>query len=532
MIKQTNVYTFATLSDIAGGRKYSEEEIKGLIQNLSLGGILVILSQMGSFGAEDPRVRKLFFKYLNDLGLEELSGAFKNHVLYSEQGLLMLWKWIFAHGIQDSLSASVNPVLGINQIIHLCISISDYLYDQVPEEEAKYYIFSNVVFNNKADLGSDLARALLIFDEIAKDRRNFTEKEFIDIHSAFSETYGYTIREYLAVVFGLISSFFVSSDSKSILNPNWNKSSNFFENIQNPALGEAILNELSMSFSEASSWSQNNFDKPWDFTKFRQKPLLRLDNGNFYPISLRFLFDKVLSELYFKIREAFPRDNTQVISFFGRCFEKYLEISTGKSLEVRKRNPYIFIPEFSYGKKRSNRSPDVMLRLGDTLLAVEAKVYRLKMNSLFGNKESIDEDTQRIAVEPIIQLHKRLSELQALSHPMIKGVSKIYLMSVTFGDFPTLKPFEEKISQSIGTFKLPVKGCFHLDIEEYEMLMELLSRNSSAPIFAYLDNKQQLGPHMSFKNFLFASHLHPRRPRFTRERMFEHLQGLKTTLFQ
>ncbi|AOK88539.1 hypothetical protein AOU00_01325 [Paenibacillus polymyxa] len=534
MINTSNyVKTYTTLSDLTGGEKNSKEEIIKKISKVPLGGVFIILSQMNSYGGENLEIRKIFLDYLKSIGSKDLSQVLGDSSLYSEQGLLTLWKWFFVYGNYNSINESVDPIIGVNQIIHLCIAVSDYLCDEISEEKANNYFFSNSVFNNKSNLGSDLARSSLIFGEIAQNENNFVSKDFIDINKMFSDKYGYSIQDYLAIIYGLIAGFLNKGTSNAAIRSDWNKSINYFDKTHNPDLGKKIIDEISTSFLDAKIWAQTSINNPWDYTLFRQKPLLKLENGNFYPINLSLLFDKVLSDLYFKIRETSPKNSTQIISFFGKCFEKYVEIITKETLGSRKNNiPYEFIPEFSYGNKRSNKSPDALIRVKDTLLAVEAKVYRLKMDSLFGVKPAIESDTKRFAIDPINQMQNRLSELKTRSHQIMNGISKIYLISLTFGYYPTLKPFEEMIDQMIDASDLPIKGIIHMDIEEYEFFLELISRKASSPASHYLENKKQLAPYTSFKNFLFSSSLYPKRPQYIKDKILEHSNNMRETLFQ
>ncbi|OMC88075.1 hypothetical protein, partial [Paenibacillus odorifer] len=267
-------------------------------------------------------------------------------------------------------------------------------------------------------------------------------------------------------------------------------------------------------------------DEPWNYTKFRQKPILVLESGIFFPINIKFLHDQVFSELYFKIRHAYPAGDTQIFSFYGRCFEKYIEMMVKEASTVSPLN-YIFIPEFSFGK---NKSPDVMLRLGNKLLAVEAKAQRVMMNSLFGLKEAIDKDIKRMVIDPLCQIHDCLMELKEIDHRILEGIDEIYLMSVTLGEFPTLLPFERNIHETLKLyFKIPIKAYYHVDIEEFEMIAELISRRR--PIFRHLDNKTQLMPDLPFNNYLLRSHLKPRRLDFINNKFDMHVDQIIKTIF-
>ncbi|MET3195263.1 hypothetical protein [Bacillus sp. OAE603] len=63
-----------------------------------------------------------------------------------------------------------------------------------------------------------------------------------------------------------------------------------------------------------------------------------------------------------------------------------------------------------------------------------------------------------------------------IGHESLKGIDEIYLMIVNQGHFPTLKPYEDMIESSLTShFSVPITDYYHLDIEEFEMLLCLLN---------------------------------------------------------
>lgn len=520
--------TYATYSDVFGFR-YKQDELIDLIKELPIGGVLNVLSQLGSIPGNDKTIRTDFFNYLHAINpdLRIIEEKVSSHFLYSNQGLLAVWKWLLAYGDMDRLEEEILIIRAINIIVYLNLIVSDYLYDEKMDfEKIKYDMFSNAVFNSESDFRNSLARAALMFDEIAGDNTFFNPKEYLDIKKAFFEHYGYSIKEYLSVIFALFAGFM---KPKIEVTPEWNRSSDFFSASKIPAIANGILEELSMTISEGSKWSQDTLHEPWNYTKFRQKPFLKLENGAFFPINIKYLYEQVFDELYFKIRQSFPGNSTQIFSFYGRCFEIYIEILAQKAIDSSPL-PYRLIKEFSFGSKKS---PDVMIRLGNKLLAVEAKAKRLSMDAfILGSKDAIEKDTDRMVIEPIVQLHNRLKELKEIDHEALHGINEIYLLSVTLGGFPTLTPFEEDIRLSVEkSFEIPIKAYYHADIEEFEMLSEIISRKNAKPIFQYLDNKKKYADNVPLKNFLFSSHLKPRRLKYIAEKFNRHIDEISGIIF-
>ncbi|MFX3643355.1 MAG: hypothetical protein ACE3L7_32685 [Candidatus Pristimantibacillus sp.] len=525
-----HIHTYAVFSEI-NGEKAQVEDIIAKIKSLNLGGVLSILSQItSSNGALKKECTDMFRRFNRHVGSMDILNSFGDKELYSEQGLFFLWKWLLAYGDQKSMSQPEDVSVGVNQIILLCILLSDYLDSDVTKESVSYSLFSNPTFNTFSDLGSDIARASLMFTEIASNPLLFEKKDYMDLSERFVGRYGYTLQDYFSVIVGLIMEF----RTKKEISVNWMRSLNAFDSTNLSDVAKTIVHELSFNLSEGEEWATSSLNEPWNYKLFRRKPLLLSDTGTYCPVSTKLLDDAIFDQLYFKIRDAFPSDSTQVLSFYGKVFEKYIETITMEAVKKKNGLNYQIIKEFKFKAKHKGekRSPDVLIRLGDTLFAVEAKAHRLRMDSMFGVKNTIDKDIQRMTIEPIIQLNKRLEQLSSIEHPSIEGVNQIYLLSVTWGHFPTLNPFEKKISESMPKFNLPIKGRFHLDIEEYEMLMQLISRKSSKPLSHYLDNKTKLAPNMPFKNFLIDSSLRPRRMEYLTEKLRNEVNRCRDHLYR
>ncbi|MEF2247947.1 hypothetical protein [Paenibacillus sp. IITD108] len=521
---------YATYSDLFG-EKFDLPKLQKLIEDLPFGPIINALSQISSIqGIDNKTIRTNFIEYLRSYEIpyvDLIEQKLAARVLYSKQGLLTVWKWVLAFGDQTKIDSEINIGHAASLIVYLHLISSDYLYDErIDVGQIKYDLFTNVFFNSEQPVNVALARAVILFNDIAQEEDDFNRKEFIDVNETFINKYGYSIKEYLASVF-MIFAGFIKKDSELV--SNWTLPVSYFERTNIPEQSQKVLKEISISLEEARKWSKSTIHEPWNYTIFRQKPILSLNNGSFMPINFMFLCETVFSELYFKIRHAYPNENTQILSFFGRCFERYVESIAIQAVNISNL-PYEYIKEFQFGGKRS---PDAMIRLGNKLLIIEAKVRRLSMDSLINpSQQVIDKDINRMVVTPLKQLHNCLLELKKIGHPVLDDVDDIYLMSVTYGSFPSLPPFEEEIDNNLQShFKIPIKGHYHLDIEEFELLAEVMSRKHAKPVFKYLDNKKKLMSKMSFKNFLFSSNLRPRIFGPIKEKLDETLNEIQDIAF-
>ncbi|WP_339816321.1 hypothetical protein MKZ15_11905 [Paenibacillus sp. FSL R7-0216] len=512
------IAVYATYSDIFG-QKYDKGRLIEIIKALPLGGIFTILSQLNSIEIENARIRKNYFSYitLNIPNSTFILEKYKDRILYTPQGLLTIWKWLFVYGDFDKINDEINIDHGINLILYLHLIISDYLYDVNDNKDLVYDFFSNMNFNSQQDVGSSMARACVIYDEISKEDHLFNSKEYIDISRAFMEKYGYSIKEFVAIIFAILTSFI---NKREIISPSAGINLEKFSLFSPIEKIESILMSLSVDIDTIKNWSLENIDNSWNFQLFREKPLLRLDNGIFLSISLSFLYEQIYNQLFFKIRECFSKDNTQIISFIGRCFEKYVERITEEATRESQIS-YELIKEFSFG---NDKSPDCMIRLGDKLLVIEAKSKRPKLDSLINsNPDTIESDLINMIKHPLEQLHNCMKKLYEKSHPVVHGVNEVYLMVVTQATITALPPQISEIYNEVMTLSgVPVKGLYHLDIEEYEWLLAILSNKGAKPIFRILNNKNKLAPYSSFKNFALKGSYSRRRLSYINQKFLHH----------
>jgi len=530
------VVPFATYSLIFG-KPYKKSKLIEHIKELPLGGLLNLLSQLSSLSnpnsKDDPEIRENFISFLEELDPTikyPFRGILQGYLLYSKQGLLAVWKWLLAYGDETKIGQNFEDVrTGVNALIYLCIIISDFLEDEEAVKHLEYVWVRNVSFNDTPDPILSTARAAWIYTELAKDKSCVKLKEYVDINADFETAYHYSLKEYLTVIFGLFSVFLTPEKNPDI---SWNKNIDiiFSETTINEKAKE-IVKPLLLDFKEAKQWAIEKLDSPWDFLRFHQKPLFQMNEKQFYPITARLFYEHIFMGIFHKIRSCYPPEDKKFQDYFGRPFERYTYLLMEESVKTSTIK-YQLIPEFKYGKD-SKRSPDVLLLLGDKLLAIEVKSYRLKLDSLIGNTgEPIDEDLEKMIIKPLKQLHDRLEEILQLKIPELSGVKEIYMMVVTLGDFPTVPILEKKISNEIKSyFKIDIRSFYHLNNEEYEFLCYLVGRRSGKPIFRTLENKTRLHPDICFRNFLSVSSLPAKRPEILHNKTQQFMKEAGNILF-
>lgn len=539
-----NVGVLATYSEFTGKKK-TMEEIKDLVNQMALLSSFVLLSQISTGVYDESKLKETF----RQISLRFLNQGFKNNPpskivsdevykevikrldtikttkAFSPQSILNMWKWLLAYGNKERLNDLQDSETNVSALCYISLMTNDYLYQGSSSNEELYAeLFSNYVFNHHENTYNAISRTFLIYTQIAQDRELY-DKGFLDINADFYQKYKYSIRQHLAIVFG-ITAVFLEPDK---FGEKWIQNiDNLFSNSKLNDIAKDIITSLKIDIEEASIWAEQKIESPWNFQKIREQPLLMINDKEFLPFSLRLLEEQLFAGLFHKVRHAYLEEDKRFLGFFGKPFEKYAQILLHNSIKQTK-VPYKDIPEFRY--RKNNDSPDIMLRLNNKLLAIEVKSYRLRLPSITdADVEMIDLDTEKMIISPLKQVHNRVQELIEDKHKTVGGVDEIYFMVVTQGHYPTLAPYEQKIDQELAKiFTLPVKGYYHLDIEEFEMLCSLIERKH--PIFNVLDNKNNSkNKYRSFKNFLISSY-HVKRNKLFKKQFEDGINEIKSILF-
>lgn len=136
-------------------------------------------------------------KYLDEEKLEDL--------LYSKQTLFYTLKWIMAYSKQtndDKMKLNIS-LEDIVEIIDLQLMISDYL-DKDGIDPATY-VYKNIYFNTERNSKNEMVRALEMYVRLSSQNDLYNTKEYVDINEKFTAKYNISIKEYIFVIFLLLS---------------------------------------------------------------------------------------------------------------------------------------------------------------------------------------------------------------------------------------------------------------------------------------------------------------------------------------
>ncbi|MDA2180096.1 NERD domain-containing protein [Bacillus cereus] len=515
--------SFILLSQISTDN-FREEELKGLFKEMYIDKINSALRMRGNLPNEIKRAAY-------GESLKNFNEAIQKNVVFSPQSILQLWKWVLAFGDANKMEDFQQNPHSIYSLFYLSLLVNDYLYTGKDEVNEELYaeLFSNAVFNHRENIFNTLCRTMLIYTEIAMDKSLYHQNEYLDINKDFYESFGYSIKEYISVIYALMAAFLKPKK----LGEEWVHDIDvMFKDTRFRDTAKDVVSSLMTDFNSISKWAQEELDSTWNFIEFSKKPFLQVDESRFLPFSMKLVYEQLFVNLFHKVRHCYDEADRSFLDFYGKPFEKYVQ-RIAEHASSQSKLPYKFIDEFRYGKDMSKHSPDILIRLENKLLAIEVKSYRLTLPSITqADTKSIKRDTNRMIIAPIKQLHARIKELQQENHCSVDGVNEIYLMVVTQGHYPTMEFYETEIEKEImNSMSIPIKGYYHVDIEEFESICQVIERRR--PIFRVLDNKYRIeNRYQSFKTFFICNGYHLKRSRIFSEKFDQYIDEIGTLFFE
>ncbi|MFJ7731898.1 hypothetical protein ACIQXF_08385 [Lysinibacillus sp. NPDC097231] len=519
---------FMTFEQIFG-REPIKEQIIDSIKSLNLKKTLILVSQFAAMEKNAAEYLKNSYlgSFSNILGINTEKN--KDEVLFASQAILNLYKWLLAYGQESTLNEEIKEE-DIFNTINLFLKVSDFLPKHIEPDDFLLQVLS---FSKHTNLGNELARAFFIYSELSKQQELYKEKEFLDINSDFVNFYGYSIEQYLAVNFALLTLVLPQRVSFSTT---WVKNKNeFFKNTELKHIAPKIIDDLSINITEAQKWASSTIDNSWNYLKLQELPLLKLNSDEFIPFNYDILSNGIFDGLYHRIRGCYPEKDRRFLTFFGRPFEKYIDLILKEAIQ-NSRFDYEYIEEFDYGTKSPSLSSDFYLRLNEDLIIIEAKGARPTVNSsINADKESIKKDLKKLFIDPIIQADKAYQNILNSSFSnKFKGVQNIYIISVNINNFPSVPSFYEEVDETLKeSLSDKVKGYFNFSITDIEAMCYLISRKGKKPpIFKYLKNKFESSDIQSFTWFLEHSNIPIKRGIWINEQLYNSYKKIYEMSFE
>ena len=439
------------------------------------------LSEQVFTGSKRNRVIKL---------LESPSRTVKRSLFNSWQ-LLMIAKTALLFGsddVEDNLgSPSRLEALGdcflvVNDLIGLGSGRESY-EDDTHTSEA---LIRNGSFFAREEAGNLLPRYYELFLVLPKREDMKESPQYMDIETVFRSATGFGLNLFLAVGFGIYSFYAPARDlhaNKFVLN-----SSTFFNKTLVPdEIANRLLDYISISrdqFKEQhrTKYGKGNLGNYFDFTCFRQTPLVSLDDGIFVPVDTRFLVERITSGIYWDIFDSLSgNEKDRFASYFGILFQKYLEELFHRAYPESKTTANRLFCDVRYDGERSS---DVMLFYGEEAIFIEVVVGRLRMEEtiITGDLDAFKEDVNTKIVDAAKQIDRVIRDFTTGKLPLPDwspaDIKRYYPVVVTVSPLPVfLRTYNEVRGMVANAGYLTSTNIAEIEIinvGELEMIESLL----------------------------------------------------------
>lgn len=507
-----------------------EKAIARILQNLYLRDSLLILSQLS----------KHYYKYC-----QKGCGGEKSLDIYKQRCLELL-----DLGMQKRLQENnpappkdymiIFPELSVVHMIKLCLlhcDKSDYTKngEEFSQETlhgiGKSLLITNSIFSdwqNKntsednrmtLDLLANLTKQQIV-DKNFEMSQNMYQNYFIfnnllqnyssqlDLQTLFQQKFGVEVQEYfafLAVLQGQYDIKDTAEEDRALPFLDFDIAlKNLKEKYQRKLLESLLINNINYKRIDRSFFNVTDIIK---------MPLVKLPDNKIIPLSLRRLFNRLSSSVYFDLLDSISdeKEKDKFSQYFGYAVEDYF-----KDL-IRAINDRVLFPR--YGKADGQEANDAVLVQKDGVIFFECK-KRPFHNLEFlqkGNGEYYIERLKESYFKPLDQICKKIKDFREEKFS-IQGVAKdafIYPVVVSPIAPPLFSGAWDKFN--LDQYVLPkyykedarlAKPEF-IDFSELEHIEEVLKRNQAVDIVDLIKRKRADSTYHSanFSVFLHKNHM-------------------------
>lgn len=469
------------------GHELNDEDMIHLLSGISCQKAIAILSRFASLHIAicqqnhdairlDWQLRVIHSKHIRENG-----GKWHDYnrckTLMCQQSIFELEKWALLYcPIEDSLSPIVLPDLML--VMDALLAVNDRLpKDEVEGHEAEY-LYLTLYHNTHKNIKDQMARAFYIFSILAKKTPQMEK-----ILTSYERQRGFALEDRLAVLFNSLANVIPQFTIEDMFK---NKLCIDAENFDARGLApvyDKIIQTVCANYVDAQSSAHKTKKQTWNFEPFYRYPFVKIGNLQF-AFSEATLVYQMWEGTYWDVRYTFKNDGEEFMTLFGLPFEQYVREITEASVNNSKGKAR-FLDEFLYMYKgKSRASTDCYFRIGNTLIAVEAKAKSPHSRTLTGlNREAIDAEVKELMFCPTKQVCDRLKEICSDDNDIIEstaeffaGVERTIVLAVCMEKVQPigelLFEFDSLIRPEIGETTIVAYHC--INIEEFESICNLI----------------------------------------------------------
>ena len=479
---------FATYSEVFG-HEMDTVEFENMLSKIGCQKAIAILSRFSSLhnsvcnGVLEAIRLDWKLRVLHSGHIRELCG---NWMIYNQfktimcpQSIFLLEKLVLIYcPVEEQLSPIVPNDLLL--MMDALLAINDMLpKDDVDGHETEY-LYLTLYHNTHRIIKNQIARAFYIFSTITK-----RDQETIDFLNHYEEKKGFSVEERLAVLFNSLVYTMPQFTFEGMFAKLPCIKAEGFDAKQLASVYKKIMRNMCSNYEKIQKRVAGLATQVWNFEPLYRTPFIKIGDLQFVLSGTTIVY-QMWEGLYWDIRFSIGDDGETFMTCFGKPFEHYIqEITRAAAKNTEKKYSVLFQNEFLYMfKGESKASSDCYLRIGNVLIAVEAKAKSPHSDTLTGvSREAINTEVKELMVDPVIQVLTRLKEINSddnnIPEEILKffcGVEQTIILSVSIEKVQPigelLFDFDAQVKQHLSHTNVV---CYHnIGVEDYEVVCNLI----------------------------------------------------------
>jgi len=491
------------------GEEGVSEILSALPSELTFMNLALILKRLSHIRQDAGGHLALVREIYGEAPVVEALGRFcatDGHVVFSEQGLIALMARAVIHCRSDSRHEFTpgewqrfqRMLLAAGGLLHDDVELGEY--DQDRPDLWLAYMTQNLLFNATANFGSGLARTWRLFGELAVDeaRQWTTPLEY----SRVERETGLTIRQQLALAFGLYAGLGVDGDGILLEPEQWH---NMCELVAPGEPPEDVIAHVAATpeemRAELTSDVAKRFDPAlrWASVPFIERPFLRLEAGQIVLVSPRCIERWPVDGVHYRLlRAASKLDPKKGAQHFTAFAGELTEVATIEMLEdahERAVKAHLNIGRVLRAQplRGGGESTDIFVLQGGDVVLIEVSSSRITAQTrLTGDLSALRRDLEKVVVKRVNQLDRTVNAMlnSEFSEIPARGIKRIFPVVASIEPMrwtPMLHAY--LLQEAPGLLQQPgVQPLQFVELEDLEALVSVLGPMSIAQI---LDGKIQ-----------------------------------------
>lgn len=472
--------------------------------------IAYALSYLGYLYTEKTDCNNTFLgETLGVIGINkvEYKNYLKSKVIVTELGVLRAWKLMFERMNNDNRSL-LQLKYSFNFLYRLIIKEQERCINAFDNNYSA--LMTGTLLNCLDNPAFEFFRTYYFFVK-EKDyfENHLKEYNFGEIYDKFYQRYGISIKEYIEAIYIIAQckfevNFKGMKETKDCSKYKMLMSSDIINDQKSKEKVEKVLQILSFDYTEGKEWSIKTRDKDLDFSLFQEKPMYKLDNNIYVPITRKFIDDQSFNSLIYKIRQLYPKGDDKFWVMLGKMFEKYVNYIVNETCKNIKYK-FKIISEFKYGLKKAKKdSSDLYIVDHNNVCVIELKSAR-PLNSIYhyNNENELEASIEKVIKKPIKQAIERTNEIVVSNeNTELSSDKNYYFLAITLKNFPIHFTDYSEFRPIIENSKIKIKKINNLSIEEFELLCGAIGQENHNIFYFLEEYAEKMSSYCSFKNYI------------------------------